>query len=78
MPRLAFAITDPRDAVAHNGIVFDTRFASATIRKKVAGMLVREMGFESALHVGFDTITDFVERHAIPHVGRQSIPHPVS
>ena len=59
-PHLVFAIADLRNAVAHNGVVFDTRLASATIRKKVAGMLAREMGFEPALHVGFDTITDYL------------------
>lgn len=41
VPHLVFAITDLRHAVAHNGDVFDTRFASATIRKKVAGMRSR-------------------------------------
>ena len=60
MPHLAFAITDLRNAVAHNGVVFDTRFASATIRKKVAGMLAREMGFEPALRLSFDTIPDYL------------------
>ena len=53
VPHLVFAITDLRNAVAHNGVVFDTRFANATIRKKVAGMLAREMGFEPALRLGF-------------------------
>jgi len=60
VPHLVFAITDLRNAVAHNGVVFDTRFASAKIRKKVAGMLGREIVFEPALHVGFDTITDYL------------------
>ena len=60
VPHLAFAITDLRNAVAHNGVVFDTRFASATIRKKVAGMLAREMGFEPALRLSFDTIPDYL------------------
>jgi len=60
VPHLVFAITDLRNAVAHNGVVFDTRFASAKIRKKVAGMLGHEIGLEPALHVGFDTITDYL------------------
>jgi len=60
VPHLVLAITDLRNAVAHNGVVFDTRFASAKIRKKVAGMLGREIVFEPALHVGFDTITDYL------------------
>ena len=41
VPHLVFAITDLRNAVAHNGDVFDARFASATIRRKVAGMRSR-------------------------------------
>ena len=60
VPHLVLAITDLRNAVAHNGVVFDTRFASAKIRKKVAGMLGGEIVFEPALHVGFDTITDYL------------------
>jgi hypothetical protein len=33
------AITHLRNTVAHSGVAFGTRFASAKIRKKVAGML---------------------------------------
>ena len=73
VPHLAFAITDLRNAVAHNGVVFDTRFASATIRKKVAGMLAREMGFEPALRLGFDTITDYLVLARVS-VGRPWLP----
>jgi len=40
--------------------VFETRFASAKIRKKVAGLLGREIGLEPALRVSFDTITDYL------------------
>ncbi len=60
VPHLVFAITDLRNAVAHNGVVFDTRFASAKIRKKVAGLLARELGFQPALRIDFDTITDYL------------------
>ena len=49
-----------RNAVAHNGAVFDTRFASAKVRKEVGGLLSRELGFEPALSVDFRTITDYL------------------
>jgi len=60
VPHLVFAITDLRNAVAHNGVVFDTRFASARIRKKISGLLGRELGFPSTLTVDFRTITDYL------------------
>ena len=41
VPRLVFAVTELRNAVAHNGAVFDTRFASAKVRKEVGGLLSR-------------------------------------
>jgi abortive infection bacteriophage resistance protein len=60
VPHLVFAMTDLRNAVAHNGVVFDTRFASARIRKRVAGLLARELGFAQTLSVDFTTITDYL------------------
>ena len=41
LPQLLFAVTEPRNAVARNGAVFDTRFASAKVRKEVGGLLSR-------------------------------------
>jgi hypothetical protein len=40
--------------------VFDTRFASARIRKKVAGLLGRELGFAETMTIDFETITDYL------------------
>ena len=60
VPHLVFAVTELRNAVAHNGAVFDTRFASAKVRKEVGGLLSRELGFEPALPVDFRTITDYL------------------
>lgn len=60
VPHLVFAVTDLRNAVAHNGVVFDTRFASARIRKKVAGVLGRELGLQLGTTIDFDTITDYL------------------
>ena len=60
VPHLVFAITELRNAVAHNGIVFDTRFASAKVRKQVGGLIGRELGFAPALSIDFRTITDYL------------------
>jgi len=59
VPRLVFAVTELRNAVAHDGAVFDTRFARAKVRKEVGGLLSRELGFEPTLSVDFRTITDY-------------------
>src|SRR5665648_764613 len=39
--------------------VFDTRFATAGIRRQVPALLVREIGFPQSVRVEFDTITDY-------------------
>lgn len=59
VPHLVFAMTDLRNCVAHNGTVFDTRFATAGIRRQVPALLVREIGFPQSVRVEFDTITDY-------------------
>lgn len=60
VPHLVFALTDLRNAVAHNGTVFDTRFSTGRIRKQVPKLLAREMGFTGSTRLRFDTITDYV------------------
>ncbi len=60
VPHLVFAVTDLRNAVAHNGIVFDTRFSTGRIRKPVKDLLIREIGFARPTRLEFDTITDYV------------------
>lgn len=60
VPHLVFAVTGLRNAVAHNGMVFDTRFATGSVRKQVAALLVREIEMGPSVRVEFSTITDYV------------------
>ena len=60
VPHLVFAVSDLRNAVAHDRVVFDTRFTVAKVRRKVAQLLGREIGFEPTLRISFDTITDYL------------------
>ena len=60
VPHSVFAISELRNAVAHDRVVFDTRFAVAKIRRRVAQLLGREIGFEPTLRISFDTITDYL------------------
>lgn len=54
---IIFALKDLRNAVAHNGAVFDVRFKSGRISRDVALMLERETGASS---ISFDSITDYI------------------
>ena len=61
-PHLVFAITGLRNAVAHNGTVFDTRFATYTktkVRHEIREHLHRVVGFPASVQLNFDTITDY-------------------
>lgn len=60
VPHLVFAVTDLRNAVAHNGIVFDTRFSTGRIRRQVKDLLVKEIGFTAPVRLEFNTVTDYV------------------
>lgn len=60
VPHLVFGITELRNAVAHNGVVFDTRFASARVRQGIVDLIMRELSLGTAARVGFDTITDYI------------------
>jgi abortive infection bacteriophage resistance protein len=59
VPHLVYAVTELRNCVAHNGTVFDTRFATAGIRKQVPALLMREIGLPASVRIGFETITDY-------------------
>ncbi|MDA3935769.1 MAG: Abi family protein, partial [Actinomycetota bacterium] len=59
VPHLVFALTDLRNSVAHNGSVFDTRFATGSIRRQVKQLLESETGFPAGVRAKFDTITDY-------------------
>lgn len=60
VPHLVFALTDLRNCVAHNGTAFDTRFKTASIRRQVPNLLVREIDFPPNVRVTFDTMTDYL------------------
>ncbi len=60
MPHLVFALTDLRNCVAHNGVVFDARFAkSRSVRRQVKDLVSREMGLADGKRLMFETITDY-------------------
>lgn len=59
-PRLVFAVTGLRNGVAHNGVVFDTRFQTAKVRDGIPALLKSEIGYAESVQIRFDTITDYL------------------
>ena len=55
--RIIFAIKDLRNAVAHNDVIFDTRFARSSVDSTLSKLLVAETGIRN---VDFKSITDYV------------------
>lgn len=60
VPHLVFALTELRNSVAHDGVVFDTRFSTARVRKQVPELLERELQLPLSISVTFRTITDYL------------------
>lgn len=60
VPRLVYAVTDLRNAVAHDGTVFDTRFKTGKVAGDVSKHLAREIGYRNSSDVDFRTITDYM------------------
>ena len=54
---LVFAIKDLRNAIAHNGTVFDTRFKTSNINKRLPAYIGKETGISN---INFDSIVDYV------------------
>jgi abortive infection bacteriophage resistance protein len=54
---LIYALTDLRNAIAHNNVVFDTRFKTANIRTQVAEAIKSVSGIHG---IDFSTITDYL------------------
>lgn len=54
---MIFALKDLRNAVAHNGVVFDVRFKTGSISKDVSNLLCSEFGVAS---VDFASVTDYL------------------
>jgi abortive infection bacteriophage resistance protein len=59
VPHMVYAITSLRNCVAHNGVVFDTRFANEKVRKEIPQLLTVRMGFAPGVQPDFKTITDY-------------------
>lgn len=51
-----FALKDLRNAVAHNGVIFDVRFKSGSISKELSKLLEEQMGIKG---IDFRSITDY-------------------
>lgn len=55
--RLIYAVKDLRNAIAHNDVIFDTRFKSGSIDKHVGNSITNATGIKN---ITFDTITDYL------------------
>ena len=55
--RLIYATKDLRNAIAHNDVVFDTRFRSGKIDKQVSNAISNAIGIRG---ITFETITDYL------------------
>lgn len=55
--RLIYTIKDLRNAIAHNDVVFDTRFQTGEINKQVGHAISNVTGIN---HLTFRTITDYL------------------
>ena len=57
LPSIVFALKDLRNAVAHNNTVFDTRFHTASINKRIGRYISSETGVNN---ITFNSIVDYV------------------
>ena len=55
--RLIYAVKDLRNSIAHNDVIFDTRFRSSNIDNQVISNLTNETGITN---ISFNTITDYM------------------
>lgn len=55
--RLIYSIKDLRNSIAHNDVIFDTRFRTSSIDKQVSHAILNATG---VANVTFDTITDYL------------------
>ena len=55
--KMIFAIKELRNAVAHNNVIFDTRFSRSNIDSSVSNSLVNETGIQN---ITFKNITDYI------------------
>ncbi len=57
LPLMIYTLKDLRNAVAHNNTIFDTRFKTAGINKRIGKYISNETGISN---ITFDTIVDYV------------------
>lgn len=57
MQKIVYTLKDLRNAVAHNDPVFDVRFKSSEIYKRIPKMLVKETAIQN---ISFATIADYI------------------
>lgn len=57
LSKVVYALTDLRNAVAHNGVVFDTRFASSQVNDRLQKYIEAETGIKG---MTFTSIVDYV------------------
>lgn len=57
MKKIIFALKELRNAVAHNNVVFDTRFSRSSIDSAVTSSLVNETGIHN---ITFKSIADYI------------------
>lgn len=54
---IVFVLKDLRNAIAHNGIIFDARFRTAKTSQRIPTLLLSETGIQK---ITFETIVDYV------------------
>lgn len=52
-----FTIKDLRNAIAHNGTIFDTRFKTSSINNRISAYIEKETNL---IGVNFDSIVDYI------------------
>lgn len=55
--KIIFALKELRNAVAHNNVIFDTRFSRSNIDSAVTSSLINETGIQN---ISFKSITDYM------------------
>ncbi len=57
LPMIVYALKDLRNSVAHNNTIFDTRFKTGNISKRIGGFISAETGI---MNIKFESIVDYV------------------
>ncbi|RHR65666.1 Abi family protein [Coprococcus sp. AF16-5] len=57
LPMIVYTLKDLRNSVAHNNIIFDTRFKTGKVSRRIDGFISAETGITN---IKFDSIVDYV------------------